>query len=91
LFEGLQLRVHHFNFAAGILTLHDGKGKKDRTVPLPQSILPALQAQLERGMELHDQDIAAGYAGVFLDGLREKKYPAAPRELVWQWFFRPRR
>ncbi|MBI3801891.1 MAG: integron integrase [Deltaproteobacteria bacterium] len=87
LFEGLKLRLHHFNFDAGILTIHDGKRKKDRTVPLPQSILPALQAQLERVMEFHDQDSAAGYVGVFLDGLLEKKYPAAPRELVWQWFF----
>jgi len=87
LFEGLQLRVHHFNCDAGILPLHDGKGKKDRSVPLPQSILPALQAQLERVMELHDQDSAAGYAGVFLEGLRAKQYPAAPRELIWQWCF----
>lgn len=58
LFEGLKLRVQHFNFAAGILTLHDGKGKKDRTVPLPQSSLPELKAQRERVMELHDQDMA---------------------------------
>jgi integron integrase len=87
LFEGLKLRLHNFNFDAGILTLHDGKGKKDRTVPIPQSILLELQAQLERVMKLHDQDSAAGYAGVFMDGLLEKKYPAAPRELGWQWFF----
>jgi integron integrase len=87
LFEGLKLRVHTFNCDAGLLTLHAGKGKKDRTVPLPQSILAELQAQLERVRKLHDQDSAAGYAGVFLDGLLEKKYPAAPRELVWQWFF----
>ncbi|HJY82045.1 MAG TPA: integron integrase [Candidatus Binatia bacterium] len=87
LFEGLKLRVHNFNFDAGILTLHGGKGKKDRTVPLPQSILPALQAQLEQVMQLHAQDMAAGYAGVFMEGLLEKKYPAAPRELGWQWFF----
>jgi integron integrase len=87
LFEGLKLRLHNFNFDAGILTLHDGKGKKDRTVPLPQSLRPELQAQLERVVKLHDQDSAAGYAGVFLDGLLEKKYPAAPRELIWQWFF----
>ncbi len=87
LFEGLKLRLQHFNFDAGILTIHDGKGKKDRTVPIPQSILPELKEQLERVMKLHDQDMAAGYAGVFLDGLLEKKYPAAPRELVWQWFF----
>jgi integron integrase len=87
LFEGLKLRLHNFNFDAGILTLHDGKGKKDRTVPIPQSIRPELQAQLERVMQLHDQDSAAGYAGVFMEGLLEKKYPAAPRELGWQWVF----
>jgi integron integrase len=87
LFECLKLRLQNFNFDTGVLTLHDGKGKKDRTVPLPQSLLPELQVQLERVMTLHDQDSAAGYAGVFMDGLREKKYPAAPRELGWQWFF----
>jgi integron integrase len=87
LFEGLKLRLHNFNVDAGILTLHDGKGKKDRTVPLPQSILPELQGQLEWVMRLHDQDIAVGYAGVFMEGRLEKKSPAAPKELGWQWFF----
>lgn len=43
LFECLNLRVQCFNFDAGILTVHDGKGKKDRTVPLPQSLVPALK------------------------------------------------
>jgi integrase len=41
LFECLQLRVKAFNFDAGILTVH-GKGKKDRTVPIPQKIVPEL-------------------------------------------------
>jgi integrase len=40
--EGLNLRIHNFNFDAGILTVHDGKGKKDRTVPLPQTIIREL-------------------------------------------------
>jgi integron integrase len=87
LFECLKLRVQDFNFDAGILTIHDGKGRKGRTVPLPQSILPALQVQLEQVKTLHEQDLAAGYAGVFLEGLLEKKYPSAPKDLVWQWFF----
>ncbi len=42
LFEGLQLRVGDFNFEAGALTVH-GKGKKDRTVPLPESIITELK------------------------------------------------
>lgn len=67
LFECVKLRLHNFNFDAGILTVHDGKGKKDRTVPLPWVLLPELQAQIDRVKALHDKDIEAGYAGVFLD------------------------
>lgn len=87
LFECVKLRVHNFNFDAGVLTIHDGKGGKDRTVPLPQSIMPELLARLERLKELHDRDLAAGYSGVFLDHLLEKKYRNAAREFTWQWFF----
>jgi integron integrase len=86
LFECLQLRVKDFNFEAGILTIH-GKGKKDRTVPLPETIVPELASQLEMVKNLHDQDLAAGYSGVFLDDLLEKKYPSAPKDFIWQWFF----
>jgi site-specific recombinase XerD len=31
----------------GILTVHDGKGKKDRTVPLPKSLHGDLRGQLD--------------------------------------------
>jgi integron integrase len=87
LLECMKLRVNNFNFDEGVLTVHDGKGKKDRTVPLPRSIIPELMAQLENVKELHKKDLASGYGGVFLDGLLEKKYKNAPKELVWQWFF----
>lgn len=86
LFECLQLKVRDFNFEAGLLTVH-GKGKKDRTLPLPEAILPELKAQIEKVTKLHEQDLAAGYAGVFLDAALEKKYPNAPKELIHQWFF----
>jgi len=86
LFEGLQLRVKSFNLDAGILTVH-GKGGKDRTVPLPQAIMPELTAQLEIVRKLHDADLAAGYTGVFLDDQLEKKYPSAAKNFIWQWFF----
>lgn len=86
LFEGLQIRVRDFNFDAGMLTIH-GKGKKDRTVPIPLAITPELQAQIAVVTELHDKDLAAGYDGVFLDDAVEKKYPKAPKELINQWFF----
>lgn len=85
-FECLELRVRDFNFDAGQLTVH-GKGKKDRTVPLPVCILGDLQTQMVAVGELHEKDLTAGYAGVFLDDALEKKYPKAPREFPYQWFF----
>ena len=40
-----------------------------------------------RWWERHDQDLAVGYDGVFLDDDIEKKYPKAPKEFIYQWFF----
>ena len=84
-FECLQLKVRDFNFDAGKLTIH-GKGKKDRTVPIPEAILPELKQQIIAVGELHERDLAAGYDGVFLDDAVEKKYPKAPKEFMHQWF-----
>ena len=64
--EGVQLRVQCVNVAAGVFTMHDGKGGKDRTVPLPDTILPELRAPLEAWQELHQRDLERHSAGVFL-------------------------
>jgi len=85
--ECMNLRVQNFNFDLGTLTVHDEKGQKERTVPLPQTLIPELKKQLETVISLHQSDIDSGYSGVFLYGLLEKKYKNAAKELVWQWFF----
>lgn len=85
--ECLKLRVQNFNFDEGMLSIQDGKGKKSRTVPIPQTITNELIAQLETVRKLHDTDLKAGYSGVFLDDLLEKKYPKAAKDFIWQWFF----
>jgi integrase len=87
LFDCLNLCVQNFNFDEGILTVHDGKGKKDRTVPLPQKIIPELKAHTENAKDLHQSDFDGGYAEAFMIGLIEKKYKNAGKELIWQWFF----
>jgi len=66
LFECLSLRVNCLNIEEGILTVHNGKGKKDRTVPLPISLHGELRKQLETVHDLHSKDVAKGYDGVFL-------------------------
>ena len=87
LFECLGLRVHCMNFDAGILTVHDGKGQKDRTAPLPEKILPELRGYLESLKDLHKRDLKRKYAGVFLVNALEQKYKNAAKEFIWQWFF----
>ncbi|RLC30004.1 MAG: integron integrase [Deltaproteobacteria bacterium] len=85
--ECMNLRVQNFNFDHGVLTVHDGKGKKDRTVPLPEAIMPELLTQIETVKSVHERDLAQGYAGAFLLDSLGKKYKNAARELPWQWFF----
>ncbi len=85
--ECMNLRIHNFNFDHHVLTIHDGKGKKDRTVPLPDSIRDDLKNQTNRVISLHDTDLKDDYSGVFVPDRLEKKYRNAPKELVWQWFF----
>jgi integron integrase len=85
--ECLSLRVNNFNFDMKVLTIHDGKGKKDRTVPIPDTLLDQLKTQLDRVITLHEIDCRAGYSGVFLPNQLESKYKNAARKLVWQWFF----
>ena len=85
--ECISFRVHNFNFDMGILTIHDGKGKKDGNVPIPETLKEELQEQFASVCSLHDDDLQAGFDGVFLPGNLDKKYKNAAKELIWQWFF----
>ena len=85
--ECLRLRVQCFNVDAGVFTIHDGKGGKDRTVPLPETMLPELRAQLEALKELHQRDLERDDAGVFLVNALEKQYQHAAKRCIWQWLF----
>ncbi|MBF0501793.1 MAG: tyrosine-type recombinase/integrase [Candidatus Riflebacteria bacterium] len=87
LFECLGLCVQCFNFDAGILTVHDGKNIKGRTVSLPLKIISEIKTRLKILKFIHRQDLESNYAGVFLVDLLGKKYPNAAKEFIWRWFF----
>jgi integron integrase len=87
LFECLNLRVGCIDFGDKILTVHDGKGKKDRTLPLPDKLIPELEKHLKRVVNLHGMDVKANYDGVFMPGALDRKWKNASKELVWQWVF----
>jgi len=87
LFECLQLRVQDLNFDTMILTVHDGKGQKNRTVPLPAALADELKTHLDRVHNLHGMDLESGYDGTFMFGAFERESPRAAKEFVWQWLF----
>ena len=47
LFECLKLRVQDLNFDMKVITVHDGKGQKDRTLPMPDTLVTALHDQVK--------------------------------------------
>ena len=74
-------------FDAGILTIHDGKGKKDRTMPIPDKLTPQLKSHMDRVYHLHQMDLGSGYDGAFMFDSIEKKDKNAGKQFIWQWFF----
>jgi integron integrase len=85
--ECCQLRVKDVDFSALTIRVHEGKGDKDRLCLLPVALAPALQRQIEWRAAMHAQDVAEGAGWVELPGRLAKKYPAAPRDLRWQFLF----
>lgn len=52
--ECLRLRVKDFNFSHGTLTLHDGKGAKDRVTILSYLLRPAIEAEIYNALRLQE-------------------------------------
>lgn len=86
-FEAVGIRISAMNFDTNILTVHDGKGKKDRTVPLPVSLIPEIQRQIRRVKWLLAKDCESGYDGVFMPSGMSRKFKSAAKDLPWQWLF----
>ena len=87
LMEGVRLRVKDVDFEQNQIVLRDGKGFKDRVTLLPESLKSELRRHLERVRLLHEQDLAAGVAGVYLPYALERKYPQAGHQWGWQYVF----
>jgi len=87
LMECLRLRVKDVDFGRGQITVHGGKGDKDRVTMLPEKLKSELQRHLETVRKIWQEDVAAGYGRVWLPGALRVKYPNAEREWGWQWVF----
>jgi integron integrase len=87
LMECLQLRVKDVDFSRREITVHDGKGGKDRVTMLPQSLGASLQEHLHLVRVTHERDLAEGWGRVMLPQALDRKYPSAPTDWRWQWVF----
>src|SRR3546814_5279129 len=92
LMECIRLRVKDVDFGRGEIVVRNGKGGKDRRVPLPLRLREPLQAAIERARLQHAADLAEGLGEVWLPHALARKFPNAARETGWQYvFFSPQR
>ena len=85
--ECVRLRVKDVDFGRLEICVRDGKGGRDRRVPLPRRLHGRLRDQVARVRVLHAQDLMAGRGQVYLPHALGRKYPNAGREFGWQYVF----
>lgn len=87
LMELIRLRIQHVDLEKRTLFILGGKGDKDRVVPLPAAVIPALAAHIQRVRSLWEGDQANGHPPVALPNGLERKYPRAGSEWAWFWLW----
>ena len=87
LMEVCRLRVKDLDFERLQIIVRDGKGEKDRAVPLPRKLIAGLRKQIEEVERLHREDLQLGAGWVWLPYALAEKYPRAGRTLKWQYVF----
>jgi site-specific recombinase XerD len=87
LMECCRLRVKDVDFHRQQINVREGKGDKDRCVPLPQKLVEGLREQISFVTAQHQCDLANGAGWVWLPDALAIKYPRAGCELRWQYVF----
>ena len=87
LMECVRLRVKDVDFDYHQIIVRNGKGGKDRVVPLPEVLNDALAKHLLTVRAVHDEDCSRGFGEVYLPEALHRKFPGAGRDWRWQWVF----
>jgi integrase len=82
--EPLSLRVRDVDMERSRITIRQAKGRKDRVVALPCSLINEFKSQIKIARGIWERDQASGIP-CKLPGLLGKKYPGY--EHAWAWFF----
>lgn len=87
LMEVLRLRIKDLDFGRNMVSIIDGKGKKDRLSMIPQKIKPLLVKHSEHVKMIHSDDLNKGFGSVHIPNALIKKYPNVDKSFAWQYFF----
>jgi integrase len=79
--------VQSIDFGYRQITVYNGKGGKDRFVPLPDALVPGLKACIEESARLLAADKADGFGEVSMPESLVRREPSAPFDLRWWYLF----
>ena len=84
--ECLRLRIKDIDFSLKSVTVHDGKGRKDRATLLGSTVVEPLQKQIEQAIKLQKEDNQRGL-GPSIPTALARKYPNAYKMSGWAYLF----
>ncbi len=87
LMDYVRLRVQDVDFEYRQIVIRDGKGQKDRVVPLPERLIEPIKTHLTAVRKTHQDDLKMGNGEVYLPNALSRKYPSAAKEWGWQYVF----
>lgn len=87
LMECVRLRVLDIDFDYNQIMVRNGKGFKDRVVPLPERLIDKLHQQVKEVQGIYESDRALGIDGVYMPYAMDRKFSNASKELKWQYLF----
>lgn len=85
--EGISIRVQDLDFENERITVHGGKGDKDRVSLLPAAVHADVKVQLKCARKLYEEDRRLHKPGVSLPKALSRKYRGASLEWSWFWLF----
>ncbi|WP_417851001.1 integron integrase [Thalassoglobus sp.] len=90
LMECCRLRIKDVDLKRMQIIVRDGKGGKDRALPLPEMCVEQLKIHIQRSISMAQEDEALGTAGVSLPDAFDRKSPLAAHSPSWQYVFASR-
>ena len=85
--ECLRLRVGALDLKRRTISVHAGKGGKDRVTVLPDQLIEPIKIQLALVRSMHNSDLSQGLGNAELPPAMARKYGKSTNRFYWQYLF----